>query len=188
MSGAVFSAAEWSTATGGTWMLPPSPSQTFGVYTDTRQPGEGRLFLALAGESFDAHDLLDKAVSGGAGALCIARSKTAKLPPDCPLPVLLTDDPLGAYQAIANFHRCRFPHLKLAAVTGSVGKTSVKEMLRAIFTEAAGVHLRRSFFVYCIIISDGVSCFWIAFSTSISAFTVWISAASFSSHSSLFLP
>ena len=138
MSGAVFSAAEWSAATGGTWLLPPTPTQTFGVYTDTRQPGEGRLFLALAGESFDAHDLLDKAVSGGAGALCIARSKTAKLPPDCPLPVLLTDDPLGAYQAIANFHRCRFPHLKLAAVTGSVGKTSVKEMLRAIFTEAAG--------------------------------------------------
>lgn len=137
MPEAVFSAAEWSAATGGTWTFEPPAAQSYGVYTDTRQPGDGRLFLALCGENFDAHDMLGKAVSGGAAALCIARSKVEKLPPSCPVPVLLTDDPLAAYQAIANFHRCRFPQLKVAAVTGSVGKTSVKEMLRAVFTEAA---------------------------------------------------
>ena len=138
MSEAVFSAAEWRTATGGVWTFEPPQTAQFGVYTDTRQPGGGRLFLALAGETFDAHDMLDKAVSGGAAALCIARSKADKLPPACPLPALLVDDTLAAYQAIAHFHRCRFPGLKVAAITGSVGKTSVKEMLRAVFTEAAG--------------------------------------------------
>ena len=43
-----------------------------------------------------------------------------------------------AYRDIAHFHRLRFPSLRLVAVTGSVGKTSVKEMLRAIFERAAG--------------------------------------------------
>ena len=137
MSEAVFSAAEWSAATGGSWTFDPPSAQQYGVYTDTRQPGEGRLFLALCGENFDAHDMLEKAVSGGAAALCIAKDKIGKLPSACPIPALLVADPLTAYQEIANFHRRRFPGLKIAAVTGSVGKTSVKEMLRAIFSEAA---------------------------------------------------
>ena len=138
MSEAVFSSAAWSSATGGVWLPTPPPSQLFGVYTDTRQPGEGRLFLALSGENFDAHDFLDKAIAGGAGALCISKNKTASIPAGCHLPVLLVNDTLAAYQAIAHFHRRRFPALKVAAVTGSVGKTSVKEILRAIFAEEAG--------------------------------------------------
>lgn len=56
----------------------------------------------------------------------------------CPVPVLAVADPLWSYQGIARLHRRRFPELTVAAVTGSVGKTSVKEMLRAIFTAAAG--------------------------------------------------
>lgn len=133
-----FSAQELAEATGGRWVTDPGELRVDGVFTDTRQAGNGRLFIALAGEKFDAHDFLGAAIAAGSGALCIAERKLGKVPADCPIPVLLTDDPLRAYQAIARMYRKRFPELLLAAVTGSVGKTSVKEMLRAIFTEAAG--------------------------------------------------
>ena len=46
------------------------------------------------------------------------------------------DDKLRAYWQLAHFHRMRFPRLKVAALTGSVGKTSVKEMTRAICAAA----------------------------------------------------
>lgn len=133
-----FTAGELAGATGGRWTADPGELRFSGVYTDTRQPGAGRLFIALAGEKFDAHDFLGAAVASGCGALCIAEQKRGKIPAGCPVPVLLVDEPLRAYQAIARAYRMRFPALKLAAVTGSVGKTSVKEMLRAIFSEAVG--------------------------------------------------
>ena len=133
-----FSAQELAGATGGRWTVVPGELRIDGVFTDTRQEGAGRLFIALAGEKFDAHDFLDAAIAAGSAALCIAERKREKVPAGCPIPVLLTEDPLRAYQAIARMYRMRFPALKLAAVTGSVGKTSVKEMLRAIFSAAVG--------------------------------------------------
>ncbi len=132
-----FTARELSEATGGRWLDGIEPTAVSGIFTDTRQNGGGQLFLALSGENFDAHNFLQAAVATGAAALCIAESKREKLPSSCPVPVLLTQDPLLAYQNLANAHRNRFPELKIAGVTGSVGKTSVKEMLRAIFTAAA---------------------------------------------------
>ena len=107
-----------------------------GVFTDTRIPSPGALFIALAGEKFDAHNFLDKALSAGAAALCIESAKIHLAPAGIPL--LLTENTLEFYQTLANFHRRRFPGLKVFGITGSVGKTSVKEMLRAICTAAAG--------------------------------------------------
>ena len=107
-----------------------------GVFTDTRVSSPGALFVALAGERFDAHNFLDKAVAAGAGALCIESAKAHLAPAG--IPVLLTENTLEFYQILANFHRCRFPKLKVFGITGSVGKTSVKEMLRAVCTAAAG--------------------------------------------------
>lgn len=133
-----FTARELADATGGRWRDGREPAVISGVFTDTRQDGGGRLFLALSGENFDAHNFLPAAIAAGAAALCAAESKQSKLPSPSPVPVLLVDDPLRAYQKIARFHRNRFPELTVAGITGSVGKTSVKEMLRAIFTAAAG--------------------------------------------------
>ncbi len=133
----VFTGSELAAATGGRW-LGGAADTVCGIYTDTRQPGTGKLFLALAGERFDAHDFLNEAVASGCAALCIAAEKQKKLPQPSALPVLLVEDTLHAYQLLGRFHRRRFPGLALTAVTGSVGKTSVKEMLRAIFTEACG--------------------------------------------------
>jgi len=134
----MFTAQELIAATGGCW-LGNAPGLTVdGVFTDTRLDGHGKLFIALAGEKFDAHDFLDKAIAANAAALCIQKERQNKLPAACPVPVLLVADTVAAYQGLGCFHRRRFPQLKVAAVTGSVGKTSAKEMLRAIFEAAAG--------------------------------------------------
>ena len=106
------------------------------VVTDSRQKMKNALFIALSGEKFDAHDYLEDAVRNGAALLCVEAAKADKVPPGAF--ALLVDSPLKAYQALAGFHRKRFPKLKLAALTGSCGKTTTKEILRTIFEYAAG--------------------------------------------------
>ncbi len=129
-----FSADELAAAVFGSWRGRGCPVS--GVFTDTRVNGEGKLFVALAGERFDAHDFLDRAVASGAAALLVRRDRAVT--DGFPVPLLEVADTLTAYQALAAFHRRRFPGLRVAGVTGSVGKTSVKEMLRAICRKAAG--------------------------------------------------
>jgi len=134
----MFTASELIAATGGCWSGNTPALTVSGVFTDTRVDGQGKLFIALAGEKFDAHDFLDKAIAANAAAICIQKDKKDKLFAAYPVPVLLVADTMIAYQNLGRFHRLRFPRLKVAAVTGSVGKTSAKEMLRAIFEAAAG--------------------------------------------------
>ena len=109
-------------------------SKRWSISTDTRCDNHGKIFFALAGETFDAHNFLTQAADSGAELLCIKRSKCDLLPTGAA--ALLVDDPLKTLQALAAYHRQRFSSLKIAAVTGSVGKTSVKEMLRAIFVQS----------------------------------------------------
>ena len=106
------------------------------VVTDTRAPMRNALFIALAGERFDAHDYLADAVRAGAVRLCVDRTTAARIPPGTP--ALLVESTLGAYQALAGYHRRRFPELKVVALTGSCGKTTTKEILRTILEFAAG--------------------------------------------------
>ena len=128
-----FSAEELRRATDGVWRGGRGTAVD-DVFTDTRDDGTGKLFFALAGERFDAHDFLDRAVTSGAAALCVRRGAAAP----AGIPVLEAEDTLKAYQALGAYNRSRLPDLKCAAVTGSVGKTSVKEMLRAIFARVCG--------------------------------------------------
>ena len=118
----------------GVWNKVPETSFS-GIETDSRKELSGKLFVALAGEKFDAHDFLDDAVAKGA-ALCVRRDKVHLIPDGAA--ALVVDDTLKAYQDMASGHRRKMTALKVAAVTGSVGKTSVKEMLRAIFISASG--------------------------------------------------
>ena len=131
---AEFSAAELTRISGGKWFNLPEAETLFRLTTDTRQENSGRIFFALAGERFDAHDFLAQAVDSGCAALCVSRPEVAGVPEK--FPVLLVDDTLKAFQQCAKFHRMRFKNLTVFGVTGSVGKTSVKEMLRAICVAA----------------------------------------------------
>ena len=130
----IFSAEELVSSGAGVWQ--GKGVAVKGVFTDTRVSAPGALFVAFAGERFDAHNFLDKAVAAGAAALCVERSK-AHLAPEG-IPLLLAENTLDAWQRLGAFHRRRFKDLTVFGVTGSVGKTSVKEMLRAICTAAAG--------------------------------------------------
>lgn len=123
---------------GGRWLggrEPASPVER--IETDSRRDCADSLFLALRGENFDGHDFLAQATGGGAAALCVDKKFDAARTPEN-IPILQVDDTLDFYQKLGNLRRDSVPGLKLVGVTGSSGKTSVKEMLRAIMSEAYG--------------------------------------------------
>ncbi len=95
------------------------------VSIDSRQVGSETLFVALRGERFDAHDFAPAVVEAGAVALMVERP----LAVDCPQ--LLVDDCRLALGRLAAYWRSLMG-LQLVAITGSNGKTTVKEMLAAI--------------------------------------------------------
>ena len=134
-----FNAGELTQSTAGRWnTVLPSEFTISRIVTDTREDCSGALFLALRGENFDAHDFLDAAVAAKAKALCIEKGFADRIKPEWDIPVLMVNDTLKAYQAIANFYKRRFPNLRSVAVTGSMGKTSCKEIIRSILVAAVG--------------------------------------------------
>jgi UDP-N-acetylmuramoyl-tripeptide--D-alanyl-D-alanine ligase len=107
-----------------------------GVSTDSRQLMPGSLFVALRGERFDAHDFLGQVVDQPLAAVVVER-----LPEHYPLPALVVPDTLAALGRIGNFWRRRFT-IPVIGVTGSNGKTTVKEMISAILMAAFGAEGR----------------------------------------------
>ncbi|MDR0735535.1 MAG: UDP-N-acetylmuramoyl-tripeptide--D-alanyl-D-alanine ligase [Zoogloeaceae bacterium] len=104
-----------------------------GVATDTRQACAQRLFVALQGERFDAHDYLEEAVAQGAAALLVHFAE--KLPRD--VPVILVEDTRLALGRLAAAWRRTYPR-PVIAVTGSNGKTTTREMIAGILKTAWG--------------------------------------------------
>ncbi|MDO5506468.1 MAG: UDP-N-acetylmuramoyl-tripeptide--D-alanyl-D-alanine ligase [Pseudoxanthomonas suwonensis] len=111
--------------------------QVDAISTDTRelQPGDSRkvLFVALKGERFDAHDHLDKAEAAGARAVLVTREVAG-----VGMPQLVVHDPLAALAALAADEQRRCP-AKVVAITGSNGKTTVKNLVAAILEGAGSV-------------------------------------------------
>jgi len=95
------------------------------VSTDTRQLSPGALFVALTGPNFDGHDFIAVARESGACAALVSR------PVDDPLPQMRVADTRLALGRLAATWRSRFRH-PLIALTGSNGKTTLKEMIAAI--------------------------------------------------------
>jgi UDP-N-acetylmuramoyl-tripeptide--D-alanyl-D-alanine ligase len=117
----------------------PSPANlTFAaISTDTRDLAPDTLFVALKGEKFDAHSFLDKAKAGGATAAVVRRG-TPKVDG---LAFFEVDDPLVALGLLARARRRMFPDgTPVVAITGSSGKTSTKEMIRAALSARYRVH------------------------------------------------
>ena len=103
------------------------------VGTDSRQVELHELFVALSGERFDAHDFLSDIAKAGATAAII--SNKDKCPSN--LPALCIADTRVALGVLAKAWRAAHP-IPLALVTGSNGKTTVKEMIASIFKAAVG--------------------------------------------------
>ena len=100
------------------------------VGTDSRAVRRGDLFVALKGERYDGHVFLAQAAAAGAAGALVDRLSTA-----VNLPQILVDDTLDALGRLGNYWRRQF-RIPLVALTGSNGKTTVKEMLAAILREA----------------------------------------------------
>ena len=139
--GARFTIGEIAEATGG--VLPGAlgfgsgRSGLMSVSTDTRTLAGGEAFFALAGENHDAHDHLAEAAANGAAMLVV--SDAGRVPAGYGDAVLVVADVLRAYQDLAAYHRKRLG-VPVIGVTGSVGKTTAKDMIACILAGRAHVH------------------------------------------------
>ncbi len=105
------------------------------IITDTRKIEAGDIYLAIVGERFDGHSFVEAAVEKGAVAVIVSQPVA-----DLGVPQLQVEDTRLAFGQIAAYRRQQHPNLKVIALTGSSGKTTVKEMLRHIFTQVEGAH------------------------------------------------
>ncbi|GAC1347912.1 MAG: UDP-N-acetylmuramoyl-tripeptide--D-alanyl-D-alanine ligase [Acetobacteraceae bacterium] len=127
----LWTAPELQQATGGRMT---SPFSARGVSIDTRTLQPGDLFVALVGER-DGHAHVADAMARGAAGAMVHRADAV---PDG-VPALIVEDTLAGLAALGRAGRARFGG-RVVAVTGSVGKTTTKEMLRAALAPFGEVH------------------------------------------------
>ena len=110
----------------------PVAEQPLGpICTDSRLLTSGSVFIPLVGERFDGHAFLPQAAALAAQAAVVCRCTSQPIPPG--LLHWLVDDTLEAYQQLALLHRRQLT-LPVIAVTGSAGKTTTRELLRAVLS------------------------------------------------------
>ena len=116
----------------------PDPDLALGrICTDSRSLQPGDVFVPLVGESFDGHRFLAQLPALGAQAAVVGRSWLDPVPSD--LLHWRVDDTLQAYQQLALLHR-RALGQPVVAVTGSAGKTTTRELIRAALAPLGDVH------------------------------------------------
>jgi UDP-N-acetylmuramoyl-tripeptide--D-alanyl-D-alanine ligase len=103
--------------------------EVVGVESDSRKVGPGSLFVALEGTRVDGHDFASRAVA--AGALAVLGTRPTGVP------TIVVTDVLAALGALARFHVDRLADTTVVAITGSVGKTTAKDLIAAVL-EADG--------------------------------------------------
>jgi UDP-N-acetylmuramoyl-tripeptide--D-alanyl-D-alanine ligase len=107
--------------------------------TDTRDLDDGALFVALVGERFDAHDFLEDARDAGATAAIVHNESAARR---AEIAAIVVDDTLAALQTLGHaiWTEATREGLRTVSLTGSNGKTTVKEMTAAIFSRAGATY------------------------------------------------
>ncbi len=111
-----------------------SPAAIKNISLDSREIEEGTLFIAIKGERFDGHDYIGKAFEEGAAAIIGER-----IPYKVKGNVILVDSSLAALGAIAKEHKNKISPITVA-VTGSVGKTTTKQFISAVFAKKYNTH------------------------------------------------
>ena len=104
------------------------------VTSDSRTAGPGTLFIALKGARVDGHDFMAPCIRAGAVA-CLSEREPAPRE----RPAIVVDSTLRATGALAAWHRGRF-NIPVIGITGSVGKTTTKEMIAAVLGERYNTH------------------------------------------------
>ena len=101
------------------------------VSKDTRDIASGSLYIAIKGERFDGHAFVEQARAAGAAGALVSQQQSVQLPQ------IVVSDTRLALGALAAFWREQFSG-RLVGITGSNGKTTVKEMIRDILQQSAG--------------------------------------------------
>ncbi len=127
---ALWTQGELSAALGSPTSKPLSAA-VGGVSIDSRTLEPGDLFFAIKGDAHDGHDHVARAFEAGAAAAVVSRARAPQLAGLGP--VFAVEDTLKAMERLGVAARAR-SKAKIVAVTGSVGKTTAKEMLRAMLT------------------------------------------------------
>lgn len=104
------------------------------IFTDSRKAAEGTLFAAIKGERVDGHDFINSCFEKG--AVCALSEREIETNGR---PYILVESTLQALKDIASFYRGLF-NIPFIGVTGSVGKTSTKEMLSSVLSQRFKVH------------------------------------------------
>ena len=130
----LFQLTEILTTTKVTGFHTPEKTLITSINTDTRnlQPGEG--FLALRGNNFDGHNFVGEAIEKGASCVIVEQEYTLNSEIEQlsnNIPILQVENTLKAYQKIARWWRDRFD-IPVISVTGSVGKTTTKELIAEV--------------------------------------------------------
>lgn len=116
-------------ATGGILLCGDKDAVITDVVTDSRQAKEGTLFVPIIGERVDAHRFIPSVMQAGAAASFTSDKDRVSGPGAC----IYVEDTLAALQKLAGWYRRRFD-IPVIGVTGSVGKTTTKEMIGAVLS------------------------------------------------------
>ncbi|EJF89069.1 UDP-N-acetylmuramoylalanyl-D-glutamyl-2,6-diaminopimelate--D-alanyl-D-alanine ligase [Bartonella tamiae] len=109
-----------------------------GISIDSRTAQKGDIFFCIKGDQFDGHDFAQKAIENGASVLIVHKNRTKSLY-HLATPMIAVDDVLQGLQNLAKAARLR-SKAKIIAITGSVGKTTTKELLRQSLATVGKVH------------------------------------------------
>ncbi|WP_013323408.1 UDP-N-acetylmuramoyl-tripeptide--D-alanyl-D-alanine ligase [Gloeothece verrucosa] len=112
-----------------------------GITTDSREISDGEIFVALRGKNFDGYEFTEIAVEKGAIAIIVDREVPVIASKN--IPQFIVKDTLNAYQKIAHWWRNQLT-IPVIAVTGSVGKTTTKELIAAVLSQRGKVHKTRA--------------------------------------------
>ncbi|MBN8994509.1 MAG: UDP-N-acetylmuramoylalanyl-D-glutamyl-2,6-diaminopimelate--D-alanyl-D-alanine ligase [Rhizobiales bacterium] len=137
MSAPLWTFADFLAGTGGR-PIGASPEAVTGISIDSRTIGKGDAFFAIRGDAHDGHDFVGKALAAGAATAVVARAHLSALG-TVRGSLVAVDDVLEALADLGRAARSR-SQARIAAVTGSVGKTSTKETLARALAGEGPVH------------------------------------------------
>ncbi|HEV2527366.1 MAG TPA: UDP-N-acetylmuramoyl-tripeptide--D-alanyl-D-alanine ligase [Thermomicrobiales bacterium] len=103
------------------------------IERDSRRVQAGDVFIAIRGEAHDGHEFVGQAQAAGAVAAIVARDWADRQPGRLAFPLLVVDDTVAALQRLAATVR-RGRDLRVVGITGSIGKTSTKEVVAAVLS------------------------------------------------------
>ncbi len=141
MSEALWTVADFVAGVAGE-LVGAAPAGVTGISIDSRTLAPGEAFFAIVGDRFDGHGFAAAALESGAALAVVAADRVGEI---AARPLVVVDDPFQALERLGVAARARATG-KVIAVTGSVGKTSTKEMLKLALSQSGETHVSAASF------------------------------------------